>query len=259
MYLEQHFSRCVPWNFYFTRRYHGHIKLDKCTLCFPSWCFMLYSWKQLFGNLDISLKEIIYVTAVQDGQRHGDFLFFFYFTILYWFCHTSTWIRHRYTYSGPSRKSGGCKGSSRKLCAFTYVTLVGPISACVVKVQPCAGARDSNVSKTLMPLPSRGNQVPGWDRYTGRLFQLSVMWTQTYHIYVLLKIWSKYAAVSSDQFSSVAQSCLTLCDSMDCSMPDLPVHHQLPEFTQTHIHWVGDAIQPSHPLSSPSPPAFNLS
>ena len=61
------------------------------------------------------------------------------------------------------------------------------------------------------------------------------------------------------QFSSVAQSCLTLCDPMSCSMPGLPVHHQLPEFTQTHVHWVGDAIQPSHPLSSPSPPAFSLS
>ena len=61
------------------------------------------------------------------------------------------------------------------------------------------------------------------------------------------------------QFSSVAQSCLTLCDPMNCSMPGLPVHHQLPEFTQTHVHWVGDAIQPSHPLSSPSPPAPNPS
>ena len=57
------------------------------------------------------------------------------------------------------------------------------------------------------------------------------------------------------QFSSVAQSCPTLCDPMNHSMPGLPVHHQLPEFTQTHIHQVGDAIQPSHPLSSPSPPA----
>ena len=54
------------------------------------------------------------------------------------------------------------------------------------------------------------------------------------------------------QFSSVAQLCLTLCDPMDCSMPGLPVHHQLLEFTRTHVHWVGDAIQPSHPLSSPS-------
>ena len=61
------------------------------------------------------------------------------------------------------------------------------------------------------------------------------------------------------QFSSVTQTCPTLCDPVDCSMPGLPVHHQLPEFTQTHVHWAGDAIQTSHPLSSPSPPAFNLS
>ena len=60
------------------------------------------------------------------------------------------------------------------------------------------------------------------------------------------------------QFSSVAQSCPTLCDPVNHSTPDLPVHHQLPEFTQTHVHWIGDAIQPSHPLSSPSPPALNL-
>ena len=63
----------------------------------------------------------------------------------------------------------------------------------------------------------------------------------------------------SVQFSSVAQSCPTLCDPMNCSTPGLPIHHQLPELTQTHIHWVSDAIQPSHPLSSPSPPAFDLS
>ena len=62
-----------------------------------------------------------------------------------------------------------------------------------------------------------------------------------------------------NQFSSVTQSCPTLCNPMDYSTPGLPVHHQLLEFTQTHAHWVGDAIQPCHPLSSPSPPAFNLS
>ena len=61
------------------------------------------------------------------------------------------------------------------------------------------------------------------------------------------------------QFSSVAQSCLTLCDPMNHSTPGLPVHHQLPEFTQTHVLQVGDAIQPSYPLLSPSPPALNLS
>ena len=61
------------------------------------------------------------------------------------------------------------------------------------------------------------------------------------------------------QISSVPQSCPTLCDPMDHSTPGLPVHHQLPELTQTHVHGVGDAIQPSHPLSSPSPPALNPS
>ena len=66
-------------------------------------------------------------------------------------------------------------------------------------------------------------------------------------------------SLSSVQLSSFTQSCPTLCDPMDCSKPGVPVHPQLPEFTQTHAHWVGDAIQPSHPLSSPSPPALNLS
>ena len=61
------------------------------------------------------------------------------------------------------------------------------------------------------------------------------------------------------QFTSVTQSCPTLCNPMNCSTPDLPVHHQLPDFTQTHVHWVSDAIQLSHPLFSPSPPAPNPS
>ena len=65
------------------------------------------------------------------------------------------------------------------------------------------------------------------------------------------------ALFSSVQFSTVAQSCLALCDPMHHSTPGLPVHHQLPEFTQTHVHRVGDAILPSHPLSSPSPPNPN--
>ena len=68
-----------------------------------------------------------------------------------------------------------------------------------------------------------------------------------------------HSLFSSVQFSLVAQSCPTLCDHMNRSTPGLPVHHQLPEFTQTHIHRVSDAIQPSHPLSSPSPPASNPS
>ena len=70
-------------------------------------------------------------------------------------------------------------------------------------------------------------------------------------------------SVSPVQFSSVAQSCPTLCDPMNCSTPGLPVHHQLPEFTQTHVHRISDAIQPSHPLSSllllpPIPPSIRV-
>ena len=69
------------------------------------------------------------------------------------------------------------------------------------------------------------------------------------------KRWQEY----TDQIRSVAQSCPTLCNPMNCSTPGLPVHHQLPEFTQTHVYRVSDAIQPSHPLASPSPPAPNPS
>ena len=69
------------------------------------------------------------------------------------------------------------------------------------------------------------------------------------------KRWQEY----TDQIRSVAQSCPTLCNPMNCSTPGLPVHHQLLEFTQTHVHRVSDAIQPSHPLASPSPPAPNPS
>ena len=67
------------------------------------------------------------------------------------------------------------------------------------------------------------------------------------------------SSIGSDQIRSVAQSCPTLCDPMNHSTPGLPIHHQLPEFTETHVHRVSDAIQPSHPLSSPSPPAPNPS
>ena len=74
-----------------------------------------------------------------------------------------------------------------------------------------------------------------------------------------LRIVIQIGMIPSVQFSSVAQSCPTLWDPMNRSMPGLPVHHQLPEFTQTQVHRVSDAIQPSHPLSSPSPPAPNPS
>ena len=84
-----------------------------------------------------------------------------------------------------------------------------------------------------------------------------------YNLFSIELLFHKYQRwvvhISSVQFSSVIQSCLTLCDPMDYSTPGFPVHHQLLEPTQTHVHHLGDAIQPLHPLSSPSPPAFNLS
>ena len=81
-------------------------------------------------------------------------------------------------------------------------------------------------------------------------------WNLAWRILSIILLMCEMSAV---QFSSVIQLCPTLCNPMDCSTPGFPVHHQLPEPIQTHVHQVGDAIQPSHPLSSPSPPAFNLS
>ena len=88
---------------------------------------------------------------------------------------------------------------------------------------------------------------------------VQMKWTDTYKqlYFFFLPSFNNFIEIII-QFSSVTQSCPALWDHMNCSTPGLPVHHQLPESTQTHVHWVGDAIQPSHPLSSPSP-ALNLS
>ena len=99
---------------------------------------------------------------------------------------------------------------------------------------------------------------------TGKTIALAIWIFVIKEIPLLFNTLSRFVIVflprsSSVQFSSVAQSCQTICDPMNHSMPGLPVHHHLPEFTQSHIHRVSDAIQPSHPLSSPSPPAPNPS
>ena len=91
-----------------------------------------------------------------------------------------------------------------------------------------------------------------WFLIENKLLLLRSVSTLTYVYLLNLR---NHNLVQLCQFSSVGQSSPTLCNPMNCSTPGLPVHHQLPEFTQTHIHLVGDAIQPSHPLSSPSPPA----
>ena len=98
----------------------------------------------------------------------------------------------------------------------------------------------------------RQRSLAGYSAWSHKQSDRLSDWTKTV-------LWAPAVFWSSVQFSSVAQLCPTLCDPMNRSTPRLPVHHQLLEFTQTHVHWVGDAIQPSHLLSSPSPPAFNLS
>ena len=134
--------------------------------------------------------------------------------------------------------------------------------------------------------PGEGNGNPLQSSYLGNPMDRKASWTtvrgvtkiQTWvskHTCMLLYTWqickeirfrviqdwrciNPNGYITLKSVSSVAQSCPTLCDSIDCSMPGFPVHHQLPELAQTHVHRVCDAIQPSHPLSTPSPPAFNL-
>ena len=95
--------------------------------------------------------------------------------------------------------------------------------------------------------------------YTGRHRALSSLVIICYENLLVDDLLYEGPSTVVNFLSSVAQSCLTFCDPMNHSTPGLPVHHQLPESTQTHVHWVGDTIQLSHPLSSPSPPALNLS
>ena len=97
------------------------------------------------------------------------------------------------------------------------------------------------------------------NEYSG-LISFRIDWLDLLAVQGTLKsLFQHHSSKASIQFSSVAQSCLTLCDPMNHSTPGHPVHHRLLDFTQTQVHRVGDAIQPSHPLSSPSPPAPNPS
>jgi len=141
----------------------------------------------------------------------------------------------------------------------------------------CDGFPDSSVGKKSTCNAGYPGSIPGLGRSSGEgigyPLQCSVLedsmncivhgvaksWTQLSDFYLTYIVTNLLTMIKRYQFSSVTQSCPTLCDPMNPSTPGLPVHHQLPEFTQTHVHRVSDAIQPSHPLSSPSPPAPNLS
>ena len=125
-----------------------------------------------------------------------------------------------------------------------------------------------NVLRLCSVPSSKGQKVDYWVIYVmmirswfeARQIQLNkelILWLLT--TYIELTMCQMLLKVYSVQFSSVAQSCPTSCDPMNHSTPGLPVHHQLPESTQTHVHWVGDAIQPSHPLLPASPLALNFS
>ena len=115
-----------------------------------------------------------------------------------------------------------------------------------VRGKPCSLWSTNYMSLSILAWRIPWTEEPGRLRFTGsQRVGHDLVTKQQHHISV--------------QFSSVTQSCPTLCNPMNCSMPGLLVHYQLPEFTQTHVHRVSDAIQPSHPLSSLSPPTFNLS
>ena len=115
-----------------------------------------------------------------------------------------------------------------------------------------AWAMDIELSRKCMFLDSLSRHNKDLEQWTLKpLARHSSVSRQTYNLKICMHPYV--------QFSSVTQSCLTLCDPMNCSMPGLPVHHQLLEFTQIHIHQVSDAFQSSHPLSFPSPPAHDPS
>ena len=110
-------------------------------------------------------------------------------------------------------------------------------------IWPAAWKTSMQVKKQQLDSDMEQQRIENWKRSTTKLCTVTLL------ISLLCRV----------QISSVSQSCLTLCDPMNCSTPGLPIHHQLLEFTQTHLHRVRDAIQPSHPLPSPSPPAPNPS
>ena len=169
-------------------------------------------------------------------------ILFFNFTILYCFCHISTWIHHRYTrvpHPGPSsllpprtipldRPSAPAPGIQYHASNLDWWF----VSYMILYMFQCHSPKSSHP----LPLPHSPKDCS---------------------IHQCLFCCLIYKVIV--QFSSVTQSCPTLHDPMNHSMPGLPVHHQLLEFTQTHVHWVSNAIQPSHPLLFPSPPALNLS
>ena len=153
---------------------------------------------------------------------------------------------------GRSGKEFACQLEIQELQIW-FLGLKGPLQE-EIAIRSC-------ILAWRIPWTEEPGRHSSWDREESNTTEHTHTHTHTHLPWMELKIMSlnvwKMRKNFKSQFSSVAQSCPTCCKPMNCSTPGLPVHHQLPEFTQTHVHRVGDAIQPSHPLSSPS--TFNLS
>ena len=127
----------------------------------------------------------------------------------------------------------------------------------------CTGGSDQNLPQEKEMQKGKmvvwGGLTNSWEKRSERQRRKGKIYPSECRVPGNRKPSSVINAKKSVQFSSVAQLCPTRCNPMDCSTPGFPVHHQLPELAQTHVHKVGDAIKPSHPLSASSPPTFNLS
>ena len=144
---------------------------------------------------------------------------------------------------GLGTSSGGWHGIICEL--LQYSCLENPYRQRSLAGYSSWGRKESDMTKQLSTTQCHFPTLP-----------FSVLCSETTHSLGCITSRNK---LQDDWFSSVSLSCLTLCDPMDCSMPGFPVHHQLPEFAQTHVHWIDDAIRPFHPLSSPFPLTINLS
>ena len=154
-----------------------------------------------------------------------------------------------------------------KLTSKPFVTLHTPTSlaisqwllCCIQTHQACCGHRAAELAVPFLEMLPRDLHWLVPSPLSGLFTNAAFRWAFPCPLSARFRLSLFTFLVVLAAVSSVTQSYLTLCDPMDCSMPGFPLHHQLLELTQTHIHWVGDAIQPSHPLSPPSPLAFNHS
>ena len=153
----------------------------------------------------------------------------------------------------------------RRVCVPEGVCTDSPTCICLGRRETrnrfSVGSEISLQSATFFQVDNKSFLIHfryGWYKWGIEVF--NSQWVLTYTPFKSVSICLQYLDIPMCVlFSSVTHSCQTVSKPMDCSMPGLPLHRQIPEFTQTHVHWVGDAIKPSHPMSSPSPPAFKLS